>query len=473
MRVLAPAFHVPVPAQVEAQGERWKLLRFIRKVFKRPSVPPGRYTYRGIGEFTQMALQLRIESGGKGLLVINANTVLYLNTTAAAHAYFFMQGMPLEEAVRNVKKIFRVNTKTARAEHERLVYAISSLAQTEKICPTSYLDIKKVEPFTQPISAPIRMDLALTFKCQNNCLHCYTGGPHETPELTTQQWKKVITKVGQAGIFIITFTGGEPTLREDLPELLRHTQDSGIVSGLITNGRQLKNMEFVKTLEDAGLDFTQITLESHKPEIHDEITRVEGSWEETVAGIRNTLKTQIYVTTNTTLNKHNANSFLDTIDFIQKLGVTAFGCNSLIYSGKGVEVSNNFPLSLKALERILPKIRDKAAHVGLKFIWYTPTQYCQLDPVKLGLGVKACTAALINMCVAPNGDVYPCQSYFQSLGNMLRDSWKKIWNHSLAKQIRSRGYVEQKCKDCPQLQVCGGGCPLQLKNINYLCGESK
>jgi len=306
--------------------------------------------------------------------------------------------------------------------------------------------------------------MALTFRCQNNCIHCYAGGLHETPELTTAQWKEVIDRLSQIGIFILTFTGGEPTLREDLPELLLYAQNKSMVTGLITNGRRLKDKTYVETLEKVGLDFVQVTLESHKPEVHDSMTGAKGSWKETVAGIKNAVKTQICVTTNTTLSKYNSTDFLETMGFLKKLDIAAFGCNSLIYSGKANAISEEFAMPLERLNELLPKIRDKTNQLGLKFIWYTPTQYCRFDPVKLGLGVKSCTAAMINMCVGPNGDVYPCQSYFESLGNILKDDWQKIWNHLLAVQIRKRKYVGPKCKDCPQLQICGGGCPLELQN---------
>jgi len=225
-----------------------------------------------------MSLQLRVEPDGSGLLVINANTVLYLNETATAHAYFLMQGMSIEEAVKGIKRIYKIASDTALSEHEKLIFAVSTLAQTEKVCPISYLEAKQVEPFTQPLSAPLRMDLALTFQCQNNCVHCYAGGPHQTAELTTQQWKEVIKKLEEIGVFIATFTGGEPTLKADLQELLKFAQDSGIVTGLVTNGRKLKDDEYVKSLEDAGLDFVQITLESHKAAVHDRITGAKGSW---------------------------------------------------------------------------------------------------------------------------------------------------------------------------------------------------
>lgn len=419
-----------------------------------------------------MALQLRIENDRRGVMVINANTVLHLNETASAYAYYFMQGLSQQQVLKKILGYYRVNEAAAKQDYEKLVYTISTMAKTEKICPVSFLDVEKEEPFSYEYAAPLRMDMAVTFKCQNNCIHCYAGGPHETPELSTAQWKEAIDKLSSIGVFILTFTGGEPTLREDLPELLLYAQNKGMVTGLISNGRRLKDKAYVETLEKAGLDFVQVTLESHKPAVHDLMTASPGSWVETVAGIRNAVTSQIYVTTNSTLSKHNAADFLVTVDFIKQLDVAAFGCNSLIYSGKANAVSEEFALTFDDLNEVLPKIRAKAQQLGLKFLWYTPTQYCRFDPVQAGLGVKSCTAALINMCIAPNGDVYPCQSYFESLGNILSDKWSKIWNHPVAKKIRSRGYVEEKCRDCAQLQVCGGGCPLELQNEKYLCTES-
>jgi len=440
-------------------------MSFLRK----PKIPTGRFTYRGEDKFAGMSLQLRIEQDGRGIMVINSNTVLHLNHTATTFAYYFMQGLPEAEVLSKIRSMYRVKADEAKMDYERLVYTVSTMAQTEKIDPITFLSIEKEEPFTYQYSAPLRMDMALTFRCQNDCIHCYAGGPHETPELTTKQWKSIIDKLSDIGVFILTFTGGEPTLREDLPELLLYAQSKGIVTGLISNGRKLKDKAYVSDLEQSGLDFVQITIESHKPDVHDAMTGAKGSWKETLAGIENVVQSQIYVSTNTTLSKHNAHDFLTTVDFIKGLGVDAFGCNSLIYSGKAPEASEEFALSIDDLKTLLPQVRNKAQMLGLKFLWYTPTQYCEFDPVALGLGIKTCTAAMINACVGPNGDVYPCQSYFESLGNILTDQWDKIWYSPLAKKLRSRGYVEEKCRDCHELSVCGGGCPLELQNKEHQC----
>jgi radical SAM protein with 4Fe4S-binding SPASM domain len=77
--------------------------------------------------------------------------------------------------------------------------------------------------------------------------------------------------------------------------------------------------------------------------------------------------------------------------------------------------------------------------------------------------MKACTAALYNMCVEPDGAVIPCQSYYEPLGYLLRDPWEAIWNHDLARGLRERSYAPQKCRECAEFAICGGGCPLFLR----------
>ena len=114
---------------------------------RKRGIPSGLYTYRGKDEFSGLALQLRVEPSGEALLVINANTVLYLNQSAATHAYFFMKGMSTEEAVKSIRSLYRVDTSEAQRDHEHLIYSVSTLAQTEEVCPFSYLEVEKAEPF--------------------------------------------------------------------------------------------------------------------------------------------------------------------------------------------------------------------------------------------------------------------------------------------------------------------------------------
>jgi radical SAM protein with 4Fe4S-binding SPASM domain len=107
----------------------------------------------------------------------------------------------------------------------------------------------------------------------------------------------------------------------------------------------------------------------------------------------------------------------------------------------------------------------------MRMIWYSPTRYCELDPVELGLGPKHCTAGQYNVCIEPNGDVIPCQSFYKSAGNILTDSWDSIYGSPLMRSLREREWIPEGCRSCDDLQICGGGCPLDKGKDGVVCPD--
>lgn len=421
---------------------------------------PGIYHYQTPPNApTQYRLHLRVEKDGHGVLLINAARVLHLNQTATEHAKLLLEDKSPLEAAQEIARRYDVPQTTARADFEELQQAITEIAEGgEEVCPVSYLDIERIEPLSPQLSAPYRMDLALTYRCQNDCPHCYVGRPKDFPEMPAEEWKRVIDRCWELGIPHLTFTGGEATLRPDLVELVQYAEDVGLVTGLQTNGRRLRNRAYLDELLLAGLDHIQITLESHDPAVHDRMSGAQGAWQETVDAIKTVVDAEIYMMTNTTITTENVDGLEETIAFIASLGVPTFGCNSLIYSGAAVCVGSG--IAEKDLGPIMERVKKATEEHNLRLIWYTPTKYCEFDPTGLELGIKGCTAARYNMCVEPNGDAIPCQSYYVALGNILHDPWEEIWEHELARYLRNRDFMMEKCYDCPDRVLCGGGCPL-------------
>jgi radical SAM protein with 4Fe4S-binding SPASM domain len=162
----------------------------------------------------------------------------------------------------------------------------------------------------------------------------------------------------------------------------------------------------------------------------------------------------------------NVHTIPATLDFLAETGVPTVGLNALIHSGRGSSVGTG--LAESELSPLLDIARRRTEQRGQRLIWYTPTQYCGFDPMTLDLGVKGCTAALYNMCVEPDANVLPCQSYYQPLGNFLTSEWDSIWNHNLAVDLRERRGLPEKCTGCNLLAECGGGCPLQFEKVRPL-----
>jgi len=322
----------------------------------------------------------------------------------------------------------------------------------------TYSGVEINAPYSQHPTAPYRMDLAITYRCNNDCPHCYNARLRSYPELDTKSWKKIIDRLWDLNIPHLIFTGGEPTLRDDLPVLIQYAENLGQITGLNTNARRLAEKGFIKELVASGLDHIQITVESHDPNIHDEMVNKKGAWKQTIDGLKNALDSSLFVMTNTTMLKNNHLNIGATLDFLIDLGVPTIGLNALIYSGRGKDVGTG--LSEDELKPLLDLAKEKTNQSGTKLIWYTPTLYCHFNPLEMGLGIKGCTAALYNMCVEPDGGVIPCQSYYHQLGNLLKDPWKSIWDHDLALELRQRKYVPDECQSCSLLEECGAGCPL-------------
>ena len=299
--------------------------------------------------------------------------------------------------------------------------------------------------YANKMEAPHRMDLMVSamtkegnWNCNQKCLHCYAAGQNysEKKELTTDQWKKVIDKCRKANIPQLTFTGGEPTIREDLVELIDYSK--WFITRLNTNGVLLTE-EMCKSLYDASLDSVQITFYSSNPEEHNKLVGAN-NFDKTVEGIKNAIKTGLAISINTPLCSINKN-YIDTLRFLHELGVKYVTCSGLIITGNATtEESKSTQLSEEELYNIL-KDAKKYTDENLMEIGFTSPGWIEEEKLQeLNLNIPSCGACLSNMAIAPNGEVVPCQSWLNEnagLGNMLTQKWKTIWNNPKCKKIRN------------------------------------
>ena len=309
--------------------------------------------------------------------------------------------------------------------------------------------------YAPEMTAPHRMDLMVSamtrggaWHCNQKCLHCYAAGQplSDTPELTTAQWKEILAKLRAANVPQVTFTGGEPTLRADLVELVEAAQ--WFVTRLNTNGRLL-TPELCRRLYDASLDSVQVTLYSHDPAIHNALVGAEG-FDDTVTGIRNAVAAGLSVSVNTPLCSLNED-YAATVRFVHELGVRYVTCSGLIPSGsaEGAE-SQATRLTEEQLTDVLRRAVTAAEELGMEMDFTSPGWLKEEALRSMGLTlVPSCGACLSNMAIAPDGGVIPCQSWLSSqpLGNMLTDDWDKIWQSQRCAAIRAKSAkMEQLCQ---------------------------
>jgi len=216
-------------------------------------------------------------------------------------------------------------------------------------------------------------------------------------------------------------------LREDLVELVRYAEELGQVTGLLTDGRRLRETEYLNRLLLAGLDHLQVTLASHQPEVHDGIVGQPGAWKEAEAGLRNVLAGDIYVVVHIVVTPANAGSVAETVAYLAGLGVPAVALSSPLRIASEE--------ARQCLESALEEAQESVHECGLTLIWDLAAPYSQVNPVEVEAGLAPEQVLRQHLYVEPDGDVLPAQGYNVVLGNLLRDSWESLWDHPKRKNL--------------------------------------
>ena len=362
-------------------------------------IPSGIYHYISPPDDPRnYRLHLRLEPGGNGVLIINASTILHLNQTAAEYAYYLIKNEPVEQAAHKMVARYHVELEQAKNDYQELVDRIQTLINTPDLDPVTFLDIDRIRPFTGHITAPYRLDCALTYRI--------TGGTTETAlvkrvdrELNTNEWKSVFDKAWSAGIPHIIFTGGEPTLRDDLPELIAHAESNDQVTGLISDGLRLSERNYLDSLLQTGLDHLMIIFQPDN----------EAAWD----ALENSLVEDLFVAVHLTLDEKNKDELSGLIDQLAERGVKAISLSAHDQSLYGV----------------LEKLRSQVANLNLELVWNLPVPYSTFNPVDLETELieQIEGEGIAWLYVEPDGDVLPAQGVNRVLGNIFSDNWDQIW----------------------------------------------
>ena len=345
--------------------------------------------------------------------------------------------------VKRLKKIyFYPRPKTIKRDLWNMIGLFTAIANKEE----TSIDVGQISigDFAKFMQAPHRMDLMISsmvkdnkWHCNQKCLHCYAGNQDyaTTKELSTKEWKKIIDKCKANCIPQLTFTGGEPTLRKDLVELIEYSK--WFVTRLNTNGVLLTS-ELCHNLYEASLDSVQVTLYSSDPKIHNQLVGAD-NFDLTVQGIKNALAAGLNVSINTPLCTLNQD-YTKTLKFAKDLGITYASSSGLIVTGNAKnEDSKSTQLSKKDITKVMEDACKYAEEAEMELSFTSPGWIEEDVLRKLKLDIPSCGACLSNMAIAPDGNVVPCQSWLgkdSSLGNILDTKWSKIWNSNKCKKIR-------------------------------------
>ncbi|HLG19517.1 MAG TPA: radical SAM protein [Bdellovibrionota bacterium] len=301
-------------------------------------------------------------------------------------------------------------------------------------------------------SRPVSVNFLITSRCNSKCITCdsWKLTDHDR-ELTLDDFKRLAAEIAELDIPIVTIGGGEPTLRSDLWEIIRAFKEQGRVVQLTTNALTMK-AEQRKQVYDSGLDRVTISVDSHLPRLYHLIRGVDGGQKvlENLQALLRERPPTLEVDSNTVLCKDNAESFLETLDYLISIGVPKVNFSAVTTAGNNylmVEPKKDLAdIPSTLIDRIIVGLLERkktsdTIPASTTFIKGLRTYYA--NPTKV---VFPCFAGHLTLDIFQDGSVHGCGN-LPAFSNVREASLREIWCGDAASQNRT-DMAEGRCTNC-------------------------
>jgi radical SAM protein with 4Fe4S-binding SPASM domain len=310
------------------------------------------------------------------------------------------------------------------------------------------------------LGIPLTVHIDVTYRCNERCVHCYLDHD-DKGEMTTQEIKGVLDQLAEAGVFFLVFSGGEVFMRRDFLELVEHARKLQFNVKVKTNGVMIHEAE-AKRLRELGVEQVQLSVYSHRPEVHDAITKLPGSLKRTVDSIRFLKSQDVKVTLSNVLMTVNRRDEAGTHALARELGAT-YTLDPTITPKLDGDTS---VLSLRIDEEELDNVFTNPSLVGNVEEYCKPPGPVDQDEME----GYSCSAGHTACYISPYGDVFPCVQFPLPTGNVRRQKFADIWYHSpQMEEVRSI-----RIKDLPVCSTCShAGTCSRCPGLAYIEGSMR
>ena len=320
---------------------------------------------------------------------------------------------------------------------------------------------------TEPVLPPIGMLAELTHRCPLQCVYC--SNPVEllkaNREMDTQSWISLFEQAADLGVLQVHLSGGEPTLRQDLPELIACLAGRGVYTNLITAGVGVAEGR-IEAFAKAGLDHVQLSFQGAFAPTTERIGNARGAHEKKLETARRIRAAGLPLTINAPIHRHNMEEVPGFIDLALSLGAERLEIANVQYAGWALLNRNALMPEREAVERQVEVVEAAQERLrGIMTIDFVTPDYFAIYP-KPCMGGWARDAFM----VAPDGTVLPCHAagtikslHFERFGDW---SLSRIWHESQAfNAFRGTDWMQEPCRSCERREIDWGGCRCQALAI--------
>ncbi len=296
------------------------------------------------------------------------------------------------------------------------------------------------------LGVPLSAQLDLTYRCNEQCVHCYLDHD-DHGEMSTLEIKNLLSEMAEAGVFILTLSGGEIFMRKDFFEILEHARALTFCIKLKTNAVLIREPQAAR-LRDLGVESIQISIYSHRPEVHDAITKIAGSLQRSVDAIRFLKAQGLKVVIANVLMTANLHDHRGVGALAEELGVRYTLDPTITPMMDGDRSILDLKTGVSELQTLF---RDES-YVG------NAEEFCAPPPAPTEeiMDSLPCSAGHTGCYVSPYGEFYPCVAFPLSCGNVRQQSFIDIWRNSeQLKDVRSIRLRDLSgCSQCAHGATC-------------------
>ncbi|MDI6841075.1 MAG: radical SAM protein [bacterium] len=299
---------------------------------------------------------------------------------------------------------------------------------------------------------PIEVHLELTYNCNLRCKHCYITDYHSN-DLDTGQWKLIIQELQEAGTLFLTFTGGEPFLREDIIELANYAKKLHFGFVFNTNGIYI-TPQIADAIKELAPYYVQVSIYGAVPEIHDQVTGVKGSFKKSINAIHYLRERRVPTSITTAVMKDNVHEVLRVKELATQLGA------SFYIGSRILPKRDQKPLGVQtSCNKICPEslqISDEDVISLAPDLFTAPEEDDLNSTITMGKKVIECGAGRNTCRISPEGDLYPCIIMPLKAGNVLKEGFSKLWYHSeVLNRLRKLANTPvPDCEGCELAKYC-------------------
>jgi pyrroloquinoline quinone biosynthesis protein E len=310
---------------------------------------------------------------------------------------------------------------------------------------------------------PYSLLCELTYRCPLQCPYCSNplNFARHTEELGAAEWERVLTEAASLGVVQAHFSGGEPLLRADLPQIIRRARDLGLYTNLSTGGTLFDDKTGTQ-LREAGLDSLQVSIQDADAKNSDRLAGGAPSFDKKIRAAQIAKQLGFSLTVNVVLHRQNLDRIEAIISMAEELGAERLELANSQYNGWALKNRATL-LPTRAQVEHAARAADAARQrlAGRMEILYVLPDYFEQFP-------KPCLNgwARVFMTVAADGAVLPCQTAREIRGlkfeNARENSLEKIWFESqVFQKFRGTDWLPEPCQSCPRKGIDFGGCRCQ------------